>query len=279
MRQVFNHFKKSTSGLVGSGILLVLILLAVFAPVITPVGYAELKYLDKINNLPSDSNWFGVDSMGRDYFTRVIFGTRISLFIGFTSAIIALVVGVFLGALAGYFKGITDWIIMRLVEIFSVIPTLLIAIFFVTITGGGTKNIIFIIGMVSWRNICRSVRGEIISLKEREFVIAAKAIGAKPIRIIFKHLLPNAIAPIIVGLVLCSSRAIMLEAMLSFLGVGVNPPTPSWGQMISEGLYYIQFYWHLSLFPSIFLVLTVLSLSFIGDGLRDALDPKLRGQR
>ena len=279
MRQVFNHFKKSTLGIIGLGIMLILVSLAVFAPIITPVDYAELKYLDKINNPPSVNNWFGVDSMGRDYFTRVIFGTKTSLFIGFTSAIIALAVGVFFGALAGYFRGITDWIIMRLVEIFSVIPTLLIAIFFLTITGGETKNIIIIIGMVSWRNICRSVRGEIISLKEREFIIAARAVGANPMRIIFKHLLPNAIAPIIVGVVLCSSRAIMLEAMLSFLGIGVNPPTPSWGQMISEGLYYIQFYWHLPLFPSIFLVLTVLSLSFIGDGLRDALDPKLRGQR
>lgn len=278
MGQVFNHFKKSTLGMIGSGILLILVSLAVFAPLITPADYAELKYLDKINNRPSSANWFGVDSMGRDYFTRIIFGTRISLFIGFTSAIIALAVGVFLGALAGYFKGITDWIIMRLLEIFSVIPTLLIAIFFVTISGGETKNIIFIIGMVSWRNICRSVRGAIISLKEREFVVAARAIGAKPRRIIFKHLLPNAVAPIIVGLVLCISRAIMLEAMLSFLGIGVNPPTPSWGQMINEGLYHIQFYWHLSLFPSIFLVLTVLSLSLIGDNLRDALDPKLRGQ-
>jgi len=165
------------------------------------------------------------------------------------------------------------------VEIFSVIPALLIAILFVTLFGSGLQNIIFIIGLVSWMNICRLVRGEIIALKERNYFMAAKAIGAKPCRILFRHLLPNAIASIIVGLVLCVPRAIMLEAMLSFIGIGVNPPIPSWGQMISDGLYYIQFYWHLTLFPSLFITLTVLSLSFIGDGIRDATDPKLRGRR
>lgn len=278
MLQMFNYFKKSISGMIGSSIIIMLILTAIFAPLITPAGYAELKYLDKINSFPSSHNWFGVDSVGRDYFTRVVYGTRISLFVGFTAALIALMVGVTLGALAGYFRGITDWAVMRLVEIFSVIPALLIAIFFVTLFGSGVRNIIFIIGLVSWRNVCRLVRGEIIILKEREYFIAAKAVGARPSRILFRHLLPNAVAPIIVGLVVCISRAIMLEAMLSFLGIGVNPPTPSWGQMISDGLYYIQFYWHLPLFPSIFLTLTVLSLSLVGDGLRDALDPKVRGR-
>ena len=278
MLQMFNYFKKSISGMIGSSIIIILVLTAIFAPLITPAGYAELKYLDKINSFPSSHNWFGVDSVGRDYFTRVVYGTRISLFVGFTAALIALMVGVTLGALAGYFRGITDWAVMRLVEIFSVIPALLIAIFFVTLFGSGVRNIILIIGLVSWRNVCRLVRGEIIILKEREYFIAAKAVGARPLRILFRHLLPNAVAPIIVGLVVCISRAIMLEAMLSFLGIGVNSPTPSWGQMISDGLYYIQFYWHLPLFPSIFLTLTVLSLSLVSDGLRDALDPKVRGR-
>lgn len=258
---------------------LIMVLAAIFAPFITPSGYSEQKYLSEINQAPSRNHWFGVDAVGRDYFTRVIYGIRISLFVGFTAAMIALFVGVPLGAMAGYFKGTVDWVIMRLVEVFSVIPSLLIAILFVTLFGSGIQNIVLIVGLVSWIDICRLVRGKIISLKESNFFVASQAIGVTNFRILFYHLIPNSIAPIIVGMVLCVPRAIMMEAMLSFLGIGVNPPTPSWGQMISDGLYYLQFYWHLILFPSVFLTLTILSLTFIGDGLRDALDPKLRGKK
>jgi len=277
--QTWRCFHKNKLGLIGLGVIFMFIFAAIFAPLITPAGYAEQKYLQEINNFPSGSHWFGVDAMGRDYFSRVIYGMRVSLFVGFTTAFIALFIGVPLGALAGYFGGAVDWGVMRLVEIFSVVPPLLVAILFVTLFGSGLQNIIFILALVSWMDICRLIRGEILTLKERQYSIAAKAIGAKPYRILFRHLLPNAVAPIIVGLVLCVPNAIMLEAMLSFLGIGVNPPTPSWGQMISNGLYYIQFYWHLTLFPAMFLALTVLSLSFIGDGLRDAMDPKLRERR
>jgi len=277
--EIWCYFHKNKLALVGLGVIFVFILAGIFAPLITPAGYAELKYLDEINSFPSLNHWFGVDAVGRDYFSRVIYGIRVSLFVGFTTAFVSLFVGVPLGALAGYLGGAVDWGVMRLVETFSVIPPLLVAILFVIKFGSGLQNIIFILTLVSWMDICRLVRGEILTLKEREYSIAAKAIGVKPYRILFCHLLPNAVAPIIVGMVLCVPNAIMLEAMLSFLGVGVNPPTPSWGQMISDGLYYIQFYWHLTLFPAIFLALTVLSLSFIGDGLRDAMDPKLRGRR
>ena len=277
--ETWRYFHKNKLTLIGLGVIFVFILATIFAPLITPAGYAEQKYLDKINSFPSLSHWFGVDAVGRDYFSRVIYGIRVSGLVGFSTAFIALFIGVPLGALAGYLGGTVDWVVMRLVETFSVIPPLLVAILFVTLFGSGLQNIIFILALVSWMDICRLVRGEVLTLKEREYSIAAKAIGAKPYRILFRHLLPNAVAPIIVGLVLCVPNAIMLEAMLSFLGVGVNPPTPSWGQMISDGLYYIQFYWHLTLFPAIFLALTVLSLSFIGDGLRDAMDPKLRGRR
>ena len=276
MLKIWHSFIKNRLSAIGLAIISLLILAAIFAPYIAPAGYAELKYLQRINDFPSSNNWFGVDSVGRDYFTRIIFGIRVSLFVGFTSALIALLVGVPLGALAGYFQGTTDWVVLRLLEIFAVIPSLLVAILFITLFGGGLRNIICIIGGVSWMNICRLVRGEIIALKERDYCMAARAIGAKPLRILFRHLLPNAVSPIIVGLVLCIPRAIMMEAMLSFIGIGINPPTPSWGQMISEGLYYIQFYWHLVLFPSLFLVITVLSLTFIGDGIRNAVDPKLR---
>ena len=276
--EIWFYLRKNKLAVTGLVIILVLIIGAVFAPLITPTGYAEQKFLEKINDFPSVHHWFGVDALGRDYYSRVIYGIRISLLVGFSTALLALVIGVPLGALAGYLGGIVDWVVMRLVETFSVIPPLLIAILFVTLFGSGLENIIFILAMVSWMDVCRLVRGEILTLKEREYAVAAKAIGARPYRILFRHLLPNAVAPIIVGMVLCLPNAIMLEATLSFLGVGVNPPTPSWGQMISEGLYYIQFYWYLTLFPAIFLALTVLSLSFIGDGLRDAMDPRLRGR-
>ncbi|MDI9595105.1 MAG: ABC transporter permease [Atribacterota bacterium] len=276
--EIWFYLRKNKLAVTGLVIILVLIIGAVFAPLITPTGYAEQKYLEKINDFPSVHHWFGVDALGRDYYSRVIYGIRISLLVGFSTALLALVIGVPLGALAGYLGGIVDWVVMRLVETFSVIPPLLIAILFVALFGSGLENIIFILAMVSWMDVCRLVRGEILTLKEREYAVAAKAIGARPYRILFRHLLPNAVAPIIVGMVLCLPNAIMLEATLSFLGVGVNPPTPSWGQMISEGLYYIQFYWYLTLFPAIFLALTVLSLSFIGDGLRDAMDPRLRGR-
>ena len=277
--EIWKYFRKNKLALIGLTIMIVLALCAIFAPLITPSGYAEQKYLTEINGFPSAKHVFGVDAMGRDYFSRVIYGIRVSLSVGFITAIIALFIGVPLGALAGFFSGIVDWLIMRLVETFSVIPPLLVAILFVTLFGSGLQNVIFILALVSWMDVCRLVRGEILTLKQREYSTAAKAIGVRPYRVLFRHLLPNAVAPIIVGMVLCVPNAIMLEASLSFLGVGINPPTPSWGQMISDGLYYIQFYWHLTLFPAIFLALTVLSLSFIGDGLRDALDPKLRGRR
>lgn len=277
--EVWHYFKKNHLAVLGLLLMLLLLLCAIFAAPITPAGYAEQKYLTEINAFPSFTHWFGVDAMGRDYFSRVIYGIRVSLSVGVITAFIALFIGVPLGAFAGYFSGLTDWCIMRLVETFSVIPPLLVAILFVTLFGSGLQNVIIILACVSWMDVCRLVRGEILSLKQREYATAAKAIGVKPYRVLFRHLLPNAVAPIIVGMVLCVPNAIMLEASLSFLGVGINPPTPSWGQMISDGLFYIQFYWHLTLFPAIFLALTVLSLSFIGDGLRDALDPKLRGRR
>jgi len=277
--QQWHYFYKNKLGITGLVVILVLILAAILAPYITTSGYAEQKYLQEINGFPSSSNWFGIDAVGRDYFSRVIYGIRVSFFVGFAAALVALFVGVPLGALAGYYQGVFDWIVLRLLEIFSIIPSLLVAILFITILGSGIQNIIYIVGMFSWMNICRLVRGEIIALKERDYCIAAKVSGAKPLRILFRHLLPNATGSIIVGLVLCIPRAIMMEAMLSFIGIGVNPPMPSWGQMIREGLYYIQFYWHLLLFPSLFLIISVLSLTFIGDAIRDTLDPKLRGMR
>lgn len=276
MSELWQSFSQNKLAIFGLITIIILILAAIFAPYITPASYEEQNYLYKINNLPSKEHWFGVDAVGRDYFSRVIYGIRISFLVGFVAALIALLIGVPLGAIAGYFRGSVDWFVMRFIEIFSVIPPVLIGILFAISFGTGIKNIILIIGLVSWMNICRLTRGEIISIKEKDYYFAAKVIGSNQFRILFRHLLPNAVSTIIVGLVLCVPRAIMLEAMLSFLGVGVNPPMPSWGQMINDGLYYMQIYWHLPLFPSIFLAITILSLSLVGDGIRDVLDPKMR---
>ncbi len=277
--ELWKYFRKNKLAVFGLSLLLILLLAAVFAPLITPAGYADQNYLQQINAFPSLQHLFGVDNVGRDYFSRVIYGIRISFLVGFSTAIIALLIGVPLGAIAGFLGGTVDWVVMRLIETFSVIPPLLVAILFVTLFGSGLQNVIIILSLVSWMDVCRLVRGEVLSLKEREYALAARAIGVSSARLLFRHLLPNALAPIIVGMVLCVPNAIMLEAMLSFLGIGVNPPTPSWGQMISQSLYYVQFYWFLTFFPALFLAFTVLSLSFVGDGIRDAMDPKLRGRR
>jgi ABC-type dipeptide/oligopeptide/nickel transport system permease subunit len=277
--ELWKYYRKNRLAVLGLVVLLVLLAAAILAPLITPAGFADQKYLQEINAFPSLQHFFGIDNVGRDYFSRVIYGIRISFMVGFSTALIALVIGVPLGAVAGYMGGAVDWVVMRLIETFSVIPPLLVAILFVTLFGSGLQNVIIILSLVSWMDVCRLVRGEVMSLKEREYAQAARATGVGPARLLFRHLLPNALAPIIVGMVLCVPNAIMLEAMLSFLGIGVNPPTPSWGQMISESMYYIQFYWYQTFFPALFLAVTVLSLSFVGDGIRDAMDPKLRGRR
>jgi peptide/nickel transport system permease protein/oligopeptide transport system permease protein len=222
---------------------------------------------------PSSAHWFGVDAVGRDFFSRNIYAIRISLAIGFGAALISALIGIPLGSLAGFYGRKTDWIISRILEVFQIIPPFLIAILLSTLTGGGVIELILIISFTSWMNMCRLVRADMLTMREEEYVMAARAQGVGQIRIIFRHLLPNCMGPILVAFSLTIPAAIGVEAGLSLLGVGVNPPTPSWGGMISEGLSYTSYYWFLELFPVLMLTITVLSLSFVGDGLRDALDP------
>jgi ABC-type dipeptide/oligopeptide/nickel transport system permease subunit len=251
---------------------------AIAAPLITPSSYADQKYLDEALAFPSARHWFGVDNVGRDLYARIIYGARVSLGIGVVSALASIAIGVPLGAAAGFFGGVIDWIVTRIVEIFSVIPPLLVAILAASLFGGGILNIIIISSAFGWVGVARLVRGQVLTVKGREFVQAARAMGAGSKHIIVRHLIPNSISPIIVGFVLAIPQAMMLEASLSFLGVGINPPIPSWGQMISDGLYFMFFYWHLPLFPTLFLAVTVLTTSIFGDGLRDAFDPTLKGK-
>lgn len=274
----WQRFIGNKAAIAAGVVLAILIVMAIFAPLITPSDPNLQDFLTEALFFPSAQHWFGVDNLGRDFYTRIIYGSRVSLTIGFTAALFSVVIGIPLGALAGYFGGKTDWFIMRVIELFSVVPPLLAAMLLGALTRGGYFTIILIAALFGWVQVCLLVRAQIKAFREKEFVRAARALGASPWYIIRRHLIPNSISPIIVGFVLAIPLAMMLEASLSFLGVGVPPPTPTWGQMINEGIDFMFFYWHLAVFPTAALAITVLATSLFGDGLRDALDPTLKGR-
>lgn len=274
----WRRFMANKAAVVGGVVLAIIILAAVFAPLITKTDPTDTAYLTQVLAFPSWEFWFGIDNIGRDFFSRIIYGARVSLSIGFAAATFSVLIGIPLGALAGYFEGTTDWVIMRIIELFSVVPSLLAALLLGALTGGGYFTIILIAALFGWVNTCLMVRAQVKAFKEKEFVRAAQALGASPWYIIRRHLIPNSISPIIVGFVLAIPLAMMLEASLSFLGVGVPDPTPSWGQMINEGIDFVFYYWHMALFPTAALAITVLATTLFGDGLRDAIDPTLKGR-
>ncbi|RVT83494.1 ABC transporter permease [Rhodobacteraceae bacterium CCMM004] len=274
----WRRFLANRAAVAGGAVLSVILAMAILAPLITPAGPNAQAFLADALAFPSAAHWFGVDDLGRDFFTRIVYGARVSLTIGFAAAAFSVLIGIPLGAAAGYFGGSIDWVIMRLIEIFSVIPPLLAAMLLGALVGGGFWMIVFIAALFGWVQVCLLVRAQIKAFKEKEFVRAAQALGAGPVYIIFRHLIPNSVSPIIVGFVLAIPLAMMLEASLSFLGVGVPPPTPSWGQMINTGMNFMYFYWHLAVFPTVALAVTVLATSLFGDGLRDALDPTMGGR-
>jgi len=274
----WRRFLSNRAAVAGGIVLAILILMALFAPLITPVAPDAQLFLTRALAFPSAEHWFGVDNLGRDFYTRIVYGARVSLSIGFIAAGFSVLIGIPLGALAGYFGGRTDWIVMRVIELFSVVPPLLAAMLLGALTRGGYFTIVFIAALFGWVQVCLLVRAQVKAFREKEFVRAAQALGASPWYIIRRHLIPNSISPIIVGFVLAIPLAMMLEASLSFLGIGVPPPTPTWGQMINEGIDYMFFYWHLAVFPTAALAITVLATSLFGDGLRDALDPTLKGR-
>jgi peptide/nickel transport system permease protein/oligopeptide transport system permease protein len=267
------RFAANPVALAGLAFTVLLVLAAIAAPLITPAWYGDARYVAQTYAFPSAAHLFGVDAVGRDFFSRNVYAIRVSLAIGLGAALISALIGIPLGAVAGFYGGKTDWAVSRVLEVFQVIPPFMIAILLSTLSGGGLVVLVLIISATSWMGMCRLVRADVLALREEDFVLAARALGVSQARIIVRHLLPNALGPIIVAFSLTIPTAIITEAGLSFLGVGVNPPTPSWGTMIAEGLSYATYYWHLELFPVLMLALTVLSLSFIGDGLRDALDP------
>ena len=272
------RFTANKAALVSAIVLAALVALAIFAPLVTPTSYEDQNYLVDALAFPSMSHWFGIDDLGRDFFTRNLYGARVSLTIGFAAAIFSVLIGIPLGAIAGYYGGRADWFVMRLIELFSVVPPLLAAMLLGALTKGGFVTIIVIASLFGWVQVCLLVRAQVKSFREKEFVRAAAALGATSGYIIRHHLIPNSISPIIVGFVLAMPLAMMLEAGLSFLGIGVPPPVPSWGQMINIGINFMYFYWHMAVFPTAALALTVLATTLFGDGLRDALDPTLKGR-
>jgi oligopeptide transport system permease protein len=256
-------------------IVVLLLFIAVFADLIAPTRY-DYAVLAEAREFPSARHWLGTDEVGRDMLSRLIYGARISLTVGFSVQALAILIGVPLGIAAVFFGGWVDFVVMRLIEVFTSIPQTLFALFLVVIFGGGLFNIVFAIGLIGWVDLCRLMRAQILSLREKEFVESARALGLPAWRIGLRHLLPNALTPLIVAVTFGIPAAIFAEAGLSFLGIGINDPLPSWGKMVGNSFAYIRVYWHIGLFPTLLIAITMLSFSFVGDGLRDALDPRLK---
>lgn len=273
----FKRLKKNKMAMVCLVVIIALIILAVFAPFFAPYD-PNLQDYAAILQKPSAAHPFGTDEYGRDILSRIIYGTRISLSVGILAQLIATVIGVTLGALAAYYGGWVDTLISRIMEIFAAFPDLIFAMGIMFVLGPGMKNIFIALGLLTWVRTARMIRGSILQLKEKEYVEAAKASGATPFHIITKHLIPNCLSTVIVLVTLGIPNAIMYEASLSFLGMGIQPPTPSWGSMISFAQPYISYLPSYSIFPGIAIMITVIAFNIFGDGLRDALDPKMKNQ-
>lgn len=271
----FVRLKKDKIAVVCLGFVVLLALVAIFAPLIAPY---EQSYQDTEHILagPSREHWLGTDEFGRDILSRILYGTRISLSVGIVAEAIAVTIGVLLGSIAGYYGGKTDAVISRIIEIFASFPHILFAIVIMFVLGTGVVNVFIAIGFVGWTGVARMIRAQVLQLKEKEFVEAAKASGGSNMKIIFRHLIPNCLSTIIVIITMEIPSDIMYEASLSFLGLGVQPPSASWGEMISKARTYLRTNPTYSIAPGIALVLTVLAFNLLGDALRDALDPKLK---
>jgi len=275
-RDAARRFFKNRLAILGLTIVAVFLFLALFADWLAPYPYDKVHF-DKVLLFPFvDPNFpLGTDEVGRDYLSRLIYGARTSMTVGISVQLIALSIGVPLGSLAGFRGGRTDFLISRLIDVMTAFPGLLFAIFLITVFGGGLEKVILILGITSWLGIARLMRGQLLSLREKEYVEAARCIGASEWHIIWRHLLPNAVSPLLVAVSFGIPAAIFGEAGLSFLGIGINDPLPSWGKMVGVSSAYVRVYWHLALFPTILIALTMLGFTFVGDGLRDALDPRL----
>jgi peptide/nickel transport system permease protein len=273
--QTLHYLMRNKLAVIGGILVLLVFILSIFAPLVAPYDPSAID-IKSILVGPSFSHPLGTDDLGRDVLSRMLWGGRISLEVGFVAVGIATIIGIILGALAGYYGGWTDSVIMRAVDIMLSIPTIFLVLAVIAILEPNIINIMVVIGLTGWMEPARLIRAEFISLKEREFVIAARAIGATDGRIIMKHVLPNGLSPILVSATMGIGGAVLIESALSFLGLGVQPPTPSWGSLLSSGKDNIEIAWWLSVFPGLASLVTVLGDNLLGEGIRDALDPRQR---
>ena len=271
------RFFRNRLAVLGLGIVLFLLFLAIFADLLAPYDYAEVNFTIRHPQLPmANPNYIlGTDPTGRDYLSRMIYGARTSMSVGLILAAISVMIGLPLGAAAGYLGGKVDFIISRVIDVLTAFPGLLFAILIVSVLGGGFWKVILALSITSWVGMARLVRGQILSLREKEYVEAARSLGARQVDVVFRHLLPNILSPVLVAVSFGIPGAMFGEAGLSFLGLGINDPIASWGKMVGISGAYVRVYWHLALFPTLAIALAMLGFSFVGDGLRDALDPKL----
>jgi peptide/nickel transport system permease protein len=273
LRGAVRRMKKDRAALAGTLIILLLIFMALFASVVTPYDPDEQNY-NQLLAPPSWSHPLGTDQYGRDVAARIIYGCRYALLIGVAVVSIHFVIGVGLGLLAGYYGGLTETIIMRLVDVMLAIPSVVLAVTIAGFLGGGIQNVIIAVGAIGWRAYTRLVRAEVLSAKEETFVEAARAIGCSNLRIILRHIMPYTLAPVIAYTSLGIATAILWSAALSFLGMGAQPPTPEWGAMLADGREFMQDAWWIATFPGVAIMVTVIGFNFFGDAVRNALDPK-----
>jgi peptide/nickel transport system permease protein len=270
------RFLRHRRGLAGGIVVAVMLLAGILAPAIAPYSYSTQSLLQRLK-APSAAHWLGTDGFGRDVLTRVIWGSRVSLEIGFLATGLSLLVGTLLGGTAGYFGGRADTAIMRAADAFLSIPSLFLILIVVALFGSSLLNTALVIGLVTWAHVARIVRAECLTLRARDFVDAARALGATHRRVLARHVLVNAVPVVIVQASLLLGQTILIESGLSYLGLGAQPPLPSWGNMVVEGRQFLASAWWVATFPGLAIFLTVLGFNLFGDGLRDALDPALRG--
>jgi len=278
MNEIINAFKKNKLALISLIFVLFVIIAAVFAPYISPYNPDKID-VNAILQPPNPAHLLGTDQLGRDILSRLIFGARISIEVGFIAVSLSLLIGIFIGAYAGYYGGVIDSILMRFVDIMLTFPSFFLILAISAILKPSIINIMIIIGLTSWMGIARIIRAEFTQNREKDYVLSARAAGASDSYIMFFEILPNTIAPILVSATLGIAGAILIQASLAFLGIGIMPPTASWGGMLSRGKTYIMVAWWLTLFPGIAILLTVLSFNLIGEAVRNALDPRYSGER
>ena len=275
LRQTWNGLKKNKMAMFGLALIILLIVMAAFADFIAPYGVDDQDLLNKCQG-PCAAHLFGTDDFGRDIFSRVIYGSRYSLAIGACAAVLSAAIGMLVGSVAGFYGGKTDNLLMRLIDIMLAIPSTLLGISIVAALGNGIRNVIIAVAIGAVPAYARIVRASILSVKEQEYIEAARSIGASDLRIIMRHILPNCLAPIIVQITMSVAKAILEASALSFIGLGVQPPAAEWGAMLSDARPYCRSYWWVMTFPGLAIMMIIFGLNLFGDGLRDALDPRLK---